>query len=55
MTKVKVDYVYTEEFGLRTIEAGIKTKYASEGAYMEESLMLTGDFFHVLVLVTEYY
>lgn len=43
ITKVKVRYVYKEEFGFRTIEAGIKTRYASGSSYLNESLMLTGD------------
>ena len=43
LTKVKVKYVYTEEFGLRTVRAGIKTEYASGTRYLNESLMLTGD------------
>ncbi|MBW1803503.1 MAG: FtsH protease activity modulator HflK [Deltaproteobacteria bacterium] len=43
VTKVKVRYVYKEEFGLRTLEAGVRTRYASGSAYLSESLMLTGD------------
>jgi membrane protease subunit HflK len=43
VTKVKVKYVYKEEFGFRTIRAGIRTKYASGSAFLNESLMLTGD------------
>lgn len=43
VTKVKVDYVYTEEFGLRTIQAAKRTEYAPSGAFLGESLMLTGD------------
>ncbi|MCD6353237.1 MAG: FtsH protease activity modulator HflK [Proteobacteria bacterium] len=43
ITKVKVDYVYTEEFGLRTIKAGIKSEYAPSRAFLNEALMLTGD------------
>ena len=43
LTMVKVKYVYTEEFGLRTLRAGIKTEYASGSRYLSESLMLTGD------------
>ncbi len=39
---VKVEYVYKEEFGFRTRQAGIKTIY-SQQSYDEESLMLTGD------------
>lgn len=43
VTKVKVRYVFKEEFGFRTLQAGIKTRYAPSGGYMNESLMLTGD------------
>jgi membrane protease subunit HflK len=43
VTKVKVDYIYSEEFGLRTINPGVRTEYASGRAFREESLMLTGD------------
>ncbi|MFH1122675.1 MAG: FtsH protease activity modulator HflK [Pseudomonadota bacterium] len=43
VTKVKVRYVYKEEFGLRTIQADVRTRYASGNAYLNESLMLTGD------------
>ena len=43
VTKVKVKFVYKEEFGLRTLEAGVKTRYAAGSAYLNESLMLTGD------------
>ena len=43
LTKVKVRLVYKEEFGLRTIRAGVRTQYASSEAYLNESLMLTGD------------
>ncbi len=43
VTKVKVRYVFKEEFGLRTIEAGVRTRYAPSTAYESESLMLTGD------------
>jgi len=43
VTKVKVRYVYKEEFGLRTLEAGVRTRYAAGEAYEDESLMLTGD------------
>lgn len=42
VTKVKVDYVYTEEFGFRTLRPGVRTEYARRG-YLGESLMLTGD------------
>jgi len=40
--KVKVKYIFKEEFGFRTLKAGVKTIYAP-GDYSEESLMLTGD------------
>lgn len=43
ITKVKVDYTYKEEFGLRTLQAGVRSRYASERSYQNESLMLTGD------------
>jgi len=43
LTKVKVKKVYTEEFGLRTLRAGVKTEYAPGKRYLNESLMLTGD------------
>ena len=40
--KVKVKKVFKEEFGFRTIQADVRTRYASSG-YKDESLMLTGD------------
>ena len=43
LTKVKVRLVYKDEFGLRTIRAGVRTEYARSSAYLNESLMLTGD------------
>ncbi len=43
VTKVKVDFTYKEEFGLRTIQPGIRTQYASDSSYQNEALMLTGD------------
>jgi len=43
VSKVKVRYVFKEEFGFRTLQAGVKTRYASGSAYLGESLMLTGD------------
>jgi len=42
-TKVKIRHVYKEEFGFRTISAGVKSQYAADSAYLEEALMLTGD------------
>lgn len=41
--KVKVRYIFKEEFGFRTLQAGVKSRYASGSAYLDESLMLTGD------------
>jgi modulator of FtsH protease HflK len=43
ITKVKVKYVFKEEFGFRTVEPGVRTRYASDAAYETEALMLTGD------------
>jgi membrane protease subunit HflK len=43
VTKVRVTRVLKEEFGFRTLEAGVRTRYASGSAYQGESLMLTGD------------
>ena len=43
VTKVKVKYVFKEEFGFRTLKAGVRTRYASSSSYVNESLMLTGD------------
>jgi len=43
LTKVKVRLVYKEEFGLRTIRAGVRTQYARSTEYLNEALMLTGD------------
>lgn len=42
-TNVKVQYIFKEEFGMRTREAGKKTVYAPERQYLDEALMLTGD------------
>ncbi len=42
MTPIKVKRVFKEEFGVRTLRAGVKTQY-SPHKYPEESLMLTGD------------
>jgi len=39
---VKVEHIYTDEFGYRTKTAGVKTVY-SQKSYDGESLMLTGD------------
>jgi membrane protease subunit HflK len=43
VTKIKEQYVYTEEFGIRTISPGVRTQYAPERQFLNESLMLTGD------------
>ena len=43
VNKVKVRYVFKEEFGFRTVQPGVQTRYARGPAYEDESLMLTGD------------
>ncbi len=43
VTKLKVKLVHKEEFGFRTLQPGVKTRYATGSAYLGESLMLTGD------------
>ncbi len=43
VTKVKVRFIFKEEFGFRTIRAGVRTQYARASAYLNEALMLTGD------------
>jgi membrane protease subunit HflK len=48
LTKVKVEYVFKEEFGFRTEQAGIRTRYA-KGQFFDESNMLTGDLNSVVV------
>lgn len=40
--KVKTQYQYKEEFGFRTAQAGVQTRYAG-GDYTDESLILNGD------------
>lgn len=42
LEKVRVKHIFKEEFGFRTVKAGVKTQYSSQG-YEMESLMLTGD------------
>lgn len=42
LDKVKVKRIFKEEFGFRTLQAGINTKYSSQN-FNDESLMLTGD------------
>ena len=46
--KVKTQRVFKEEFGFRTLVAGVKTEY-SRGDFTNESLMLTGDLNSALV------
>ena len=44
VTKVPVSLVRKQEFGFRTLEAGIQTRYAAKSRELsEESLMLSGD------------
>jgi len=43
VTKVPVRRIDKEEFGFRTVEAGVRTQYAVSKAYQGEYLMLTGD------------
>lgn len=43
VTKVPVTRVDKEEFGFRTVAAGVRTQYAVSNAYEGEYLMLTGD------------
>ena len=42
VTKVRVKYVFKEEFGFRTVMAGVRSQYARDKS-LAESLMLTGD------------
>ena len=42
VTPIKVKKIFKEEFGMRTVNPGVKTQYG-RGDYSEESLMLTGD------------
>ena len=46
--KVKVRLVYKEEFGFRTVQAGVRSQF-SRGTFNDESLMLTGDLNSALV------
>jgi len=48
VTKVKIQRVFKDEFGFRTIRAGVRTEY-SNADYTSESLMLTGDLNAALV------
>jgi modulator of FtsH protease HflK len=42
LDKVKVKRIFKEEFGFRTLQAGVNTRYSSQ-SFDDESLMLTGD------------
>ncbi|MFA5115076.1 MAG: FtsH protease activity modulator HflK [Candidatus Omnitrophota bacterium] len=42
VTPIKVEKVFKQEFGFKTLQPGVKTRY-SRGNYRDESLMLTGD------------
>ncbi|MDD4156638.1 MAG: FtsH protease activity modulator HflK [Candidatus Cloacimonetes bacterium] len=42
VTKVKIKTVFKEEFGFRTLQSGVNTRY-TETNFDDESLMLTGD------------
>ncbi|MCD6176841.1 MAG: FtsH protease activity modulator HflK [Candidatus Cloacimonetes bacterium] len=42
LTKIKVKLVFKEEFGFRTLQAGVRTKYSAQ-SYNHEAIMLTGD------------
>jgi membrane protease subunit HflK len=42
LRKVKVKYVFKEEFGFRTVEPGVRTVYSQQNL-LDEALMLTGD------------
>jgi len=48
LNKVKVTYVYKEEFGFRTLQAGVNSRY-SKNNFLEESSMLTGDLNVIIV------
>lgn len=42
VTPIKVEKVFKEEYGFKTVEPGVRTTYSSR-KYEDESLMLTGD------------
>lgn len=42
VTPIKVEKVFKEEYGFKTVEPGVRTRYSS-GNYKDVSLMLTGD------------
>ena len=41
--KVKVDFIYKEEFGYKTVDADVKSEYAKGQSFEEVSWMLTND------------
>ena len=43
LDKVPVQRQLKQEFGFRTLQAGVRTQYADPSGYLGESLMLTGD------------
>lgn len=43
VNKVRIRFVFKEEFGFRTLEPGVRTRFATGATYLGESLMLTGD------------
>jgi len=42
VTPVRIRHIFTDEFGVRTLEAGRKTRFSNR-SFLGESLMLTGD------------
>ena len=42
VTPIKVEKIFKEEFGVRTLQPGVRTEYSPK-QYLDESLMLTGD------------
>lgn len=42
LNRVKVEYIFKEEFGFRTVSSGVKSRYSTK-SFDDESLMLTGD------------
>jgi membrane protease subunit HflK len=41
--KVPVERQLKQEFGFRTVQAGVRTEYTDERQHLDESMMLTGD------------
>ena len=42
LQKVRVKHIFKEEFGFRTLRAGVRSQYSPQ-SFLDESLMLTGD------------